>query len=179
MEELGNFITSPLQVGFDPNNTEANNFAPTQSGDLEIPDELKWIIDFNEAVEKGMGFRITLNADTRDGLDRLLVVGLRLSADETNHGGQKLLSELWDHHYYSTKGLSILPQGTPTNNSEKESVRQPGIDDPAYTFDRYFKLKPAFTSSSDWQQKQDGEVLAEWLGMDPAFYQKVAPCRRT
>ena len=88
MEELGNFITSPLQVGFDPNNTEANNFAPTVTGDLEIPDELKWIIDFDEAVEKGMGFRINLNAETRDGLDRLLVVGLRLSADETNKGGK-------------------------------------------------------------------------------------------
>src|SRR4030095_1189538 len=127
IEELGKFIPSPLQVGFDPNNSEDNNFKQTDSGDLETPEELKWIIDFNKAVENGMGFKVNLNESTKNGVDRLFVIGVRLSADETDDGGQKLLSELFDHHYSSTKGFSIVRQGTPTNNTEKESAGSSGI----------------------------------------------------
>lgn len=173
IEKLGNPVPSILQVGFDPNNTVENNFRPTASGDLDIPEELKWAIDFDEAVEKGMGFRVDLDETTIGGVDRLFVIGLKLGADETTKGGQKILTELFDHHYYSSKGLSIVPQGTPTNNTDKESVPASGVQDNDLTFDRYFRKKTVFTKSDDWQKKQDGQWLSEWLGLDPGYFQKV------
>ena len=173
INQLGKPIPSPLQVGFDPSADEANNFSPTESGDLNIPNELKWIIDFDEAVAKGMGFRVNLTEATRDGVDRLLCLGVRLSADETETGGQQLLSELFEHHFYSDKGFSIVPQGTPTNNTEEKRSAFTDVDNPNETFDLYFKQKPAFLSRSDWQDKPDGQWLSEWLGLEESLFQKV------
>ena len=173
IEQLGNLIPSPLQVGFDPNNTEENNFKPTDDGDLNIPKEVQWIIDFDKAVENGMGFRVNLNSKNENGVDRLFVIGLRLSADETTEGGQKLLSELLDHHYYSSKGFSMVQQGTPTNNTEKESAGKSDIDDTDATFKYYFKKQSPFKHSADWQTRQDGQWLSEWLGINEDFLKKI------
>jgi hypothetical protein len=173
MEALGKPVPDPLIVGFDPNADKEKNFSPTESGDLNIPDELKWIIDFDEAVEKGMGFRITLNETTIKGLDRLFCLGVRLGADETETGGRQLVSELFEHHFYSDKGFSLVPQGTPTNNTEEKRSGFTNVDDPNETFDLYFKHKPAFVSKSDWQDKPDGQWISEWLGLDEGLFQKV------
>lgn len=173
LEQLGNYIPTPLQVGFDPNAGKEHNFSPTESGDLEIPEELKWIIDFEDAVKKGMGFKVNLSRIMLSGFDRLFVLGVRLSADETAEGGSKEVSELLHNHYYSQKGFGIVPQGTPTNNTEKERAAFSDLDDPEATFDLYFKQKPAYTPSADWQQKRDGQWLGEWLGLNDSFFQKV------
>jgi len=173
IEEIGKLIPSPLQVGFDPNNTEANNFKPTDEGDLNIPKEVQWIVDFNKAVENGMGFRVNLTSKNENGVDRLFVIGLRLSSDETTEGGQKLLSELFDHHYYSSKGFSMIRQGTPTNNTEKESAGKQDIEDTDATFNYYFKKQSSFKHSPDWQSRQDGQWLSEWLGINEDFFKKI------
>src|SRR6185503_3769699 len=173
IEQAGNFIPSPLPVGFNPSSTEENNFMPTDEGDLTIPEEVKWIIDFEKAEECGMGFKVDLSPETVNGVDRLFVIGIRLSADETQDGGQKQLSELFDHHYYSSKGLSLIRQGTPTNNTEKESAGNSGIDDVDSTFNFYFKQQFPFSHSADWQSKQDGQWLAEWLGLPEEVFKKV------
>jgi hypothetical protein len=173
IEELGNFIPSPLPVGFNPSSSEDNNFKPTDEGDLEIPEDVKWIVDFDKAVECGMGFRVNLSPAAVNGVDRLLVIGIRLSADESKNGGQKLLSELFNHHYYSSKGLSMIRQGTPTNNTAQERAGSSGIDDVDTTFSYYFKQQFPFTHSANWQTKQDGQWLAEWLGLSEEVFSKV------
>jgi hypothetical protein len=173
IEELGRSVPSPLQVGFDPNAAAADNFSLTESGDLNIPPELRWIVDFDEAVAKGMGFRINLNENTMNGVDRLLCLGVRLSADESEEGGQQLVNELFAHHFYSDKGLSIVPQGTPTNNTAEERAGFMDVDDLAETFARYFKSEPAFTTEGDWQDKRDGQWLCEWLGLDDDLFKKL------
>ena len=155
------------------NNTEENNFKPTDEGDLNIPKEVHWIIDFDKAVENGMGFRVNLTPKNENGVDRLFVIGLRLSADEKITGGQKLLTDLFDHHYYSSKGFSLIRQGTPTNNTEKESAGKSDLDDTEATFKYYFKKKSPFKHSSDWQTRQDGQWLSEWLGINEDFFKKV------
>ena len=49
------------------------------------PDELKWMIDFERAVAVGMGIAVDLTpAQARAGFDRLLVLGLELSASDTD-----------------------------------------------------------------------------------------------
>jgi hypothetical protein len=173
INELGRLIPSPLQVGFDPSADAAHNFSPTDSGDLNIPDELKWIVDFDQAVKKGMGFRVNLTEATKNGVDRLLCLGVRLGADETEKGGQQLVSELFEHHFYSDKGFSLVPQGTPTNNTEEKRSGFTDVDNPGETFDLYFKHKSAFGPQSDWQDKPDGQWLSEWLGLEGSLFQKM------
>jgi hypothetical protein len=172
IEELGKPITDPLCVGIDPGDEE-HNFSPTESGDLEMPDEVRWIADFDDAVAKGMGFRVTLTEANRSGVDRLLCLGVRLSADETESGGQRQVTELFDHHFYSAKGFAVVPQGTPTNNTEEQRSAFSDVDDPDETFDQYFKHADAFDSRSDWHDKADGQWLSEWLGLDESAFQKV------
>ena len=66
--------------------------------------------DFDDAVDKGMGFKVDLEADQfRRGFDRLFVLGVRISTDieESTREIETLIS----HHQSSRKGFSILPPG--------------------------------------------------------------------
>ncbi|MBP1692107.1 MAG: hypothetical protein H6Q32_1459, partial [Bacteroidetes bacterium] len=112
----GEPITSPLVVGPDPSAAEGEEL-DASGEDLKVGDAFKWMVDFDDAVARGMGFRINLNeAQAQRGFDRLCVLGVRMSADPAK--GQELLEQLFSHHQSSRKGLSILRQGTPTNNTE-------------------------------------------------------------
>ncbi len=173
LEQLGAIIPPNLQVGMDPNAPEGERFVPNEAGDLEIPGELEWIINFDKAVENGMGFRVNLSQETLEGFDRLMVLGVRLSADESETGGQGLVQELLTHHFFSTKGLSVIPQGTPTNSTEANSAGASYLDDADSTFDLFLKGKPAFEPTTDWQKKRDGQWLAEHLGLPYDLFQKL------
>ena len=82
-----------------------------------FPEQLAWIADFEKAEAIGMAIRVELSeAQRAAGFDRVLVVGLRVSADEKV--GQTELETLLRHHAFSRSGLSLLPQGTPTNNTD-------------------------------------------------------------
>src|SRR5262249_43250061 len=118
LEALSNVVTLPLIVGPDPSVDPAID--PTaalhpEDGKLFVPDELRWLVDFERAVEVGMGMRIDLTAEqARVGFDRLLVLGLQLSENE--EGGQAGLADLLQHHQFGRSGLALLRQGTPTHN---------------------------------------------------------------
>ena len=47
-----------------PTATGADQLTPTADGDLTIPDDLRWIADFDRAVEVGMGLKVPLTAAT-------------------------------------------------------------------------------------------------------------------
>ena len=78
---FGNAIPYPLFTSPDPSDAGAQ-FKPNDEGDLEFGDSIKWVADFDKAVQSGMGFRINLGPDELDGFTRLLVVGVKLGADE-------------------------------------------------------------------------------------------------
>ncbi|MCZ0984916.1 hypothetical protein O1M54_02845 [Streptomyces diastatochromogenes] len=66
------------ELAVSPDPGERNQLRLDEStGVLNVPDELLWLVDFDEAVRIGMGLRIPLDERTRDGLDRLVVLGLR------------------------------------------------------------------------------------------------------
>ncbi len=73
---------------------------------------LRWMADFDQAVQVGMGMRIPLTAETAAGFSELIVVGVRERADDS----PALASLLTAHRY--TEGLDFVPQGSPTNNTE-------------------------------------------------------------
>jgi hypothetical protein len=168
---FGNTIPHPLFTSPDPSIDAEKQFQPTAQGDLEFADAIKWVADFDRAVSIGLGFRIDLTGDERDGFERLLVLGVKLGSDAST--GKKQLEELFDHHYFSKKGFSLLPQGTPTNNTGSSDSGYTGRNDPNQTFDLYFKQKQAFKEVTDVHIKRDGQWIAEWLGLDYATFQKV------
>ena len=80
---------------------------------MGIDQDMKWMVDYEAAEEVGMAVRAKLSQqEAAAGLDFLLVVGIKDSPDANS-----LLAELLNAHHY-TDGLSFIPQGTPSNNTQ-------------------------------------------------------------
>ncbi|HMA17109.1 MAG TPA: hypothetical protein VKS03_01590, partial [Thermoanaerobaculia bacterium] len=166
----GNPIPASLAVGPDPSAPDAEQLRQ-ENGELVIPDALRWMTDFDKAVRVGMGFRVELDEiQAARGFDRVLVVGLRLSGDESD--GQKILSTLIEHHHFSGSGFSLVPQGTPTNNTEGAGAGYDRSDDSDASFDD-LAAGDLFTETSSWRDKRDGQWLGEYLGIDPTILKTV------
>ena len=105
---VGNAIPDKLTVGPSPDND-----GPPQTGDVLqlIDDEMRWLVDFDSAVQNGMALRVTLPAVAVNGLSRLIVVGVKGSMDPDKSGAA--LTTLMEGHHY-TRGMSFLMRGTPT-----------------------------------------------------------------
>jgi hypothetical protein len=170
IERLGEPVPSPLIVGPDPLAPPAEQLHQ-QDGDLVLPEELRWMADFERAVADGLGFKVDLTPEqTRRGFDRLAVLGVRLCED--GRQGRAALETLLDHHHHGRSGLSLVPQGTPTNNTEGAGSGFTRDADADATFDE--RRQPAlFAIEADSRLKRDGQWLAELLGIDPAVLAHV------
>ncbi|QUL38163.1 hypothetical protein [Erythrobacter sp. JK5] len=163
--EIGKVIPSTVTLGFDPSAPDAEQVEQVD-GVLKLPEAMQWIFDFDKAVEMGLGFRIALSDRERiAGFDRLLVCGVSLRDDEDESSAA--LETLLLHHHFSGSGVSLLPQGTPTNNSDKPSGYS-DRDEVEEAFDRMFGGNPPDLDRADVLDKLDGQWFAEWLGIDPA-----------
>lgn len=174
IEALGNAVTLPLYTGPDPTidpKTNPNAAIHPNGSDLFVPAELQWMVDFDAAVAAGMGIAIDLTPEQASaGFDRLLVIGLQLSV--TGDQGPAALQELLAHHKNGRSGLELIAQGTPAHNSTGQDSGYTSVEDPQASWsDR--KNAPLFTVTSDSNQKRDGQWLAEYLGIDPAFVATV------
>lgn len=175
--QVGNLVPPSLMLGPDPAAAEGEDLrlatvedaaadTSIQEGDLIFAEHLRWMFDFDEAVARGMGFRINLTLEQAErGFDRVFVVGIKLSADKST--GKTLLEELFAQHQHSRKGLSIVRQGTPTNNTEDDPSGYSWRHDPDESFDVYFGDALEQPDPVDWYNKSDGRWLAELLGLDP------------
>jgi hypothetical protein len=167
---LSNPVPPELIAGPDPQAPEADRLQHDADGNLLVPEEMKWMTDFETALTNGMGFRIGLtNEQALRGFDRIVVLGLRFNA--TSEEAQADLEELLTHHRFGRHGVSLVPQGTPTNNTEDSSSGFDRRDDADQSFDDLEK-ESLFTTSSDWRDKSDGQWFAEYLGIDPVTVQK-------
>jgi hypothetical protein len=169
-EVVGNPIPDPLVLGFDPNSDELDY--DFENGKYETPQEIRWMTDFDEAVKVGMAMRVELNGNEHvEGFDRVLVLGVKYSSNETE--GKALLEELMDNHHYTDGGLSILPQGTPTNNTEdgRSGYTIFGPDEKEiFLVEQGPEL---FSIETDDRIKTDGQHLAEALGLDYSVFQHI------
>ncbi|MFC0111964.1 hypothetical protein [Kibdelosporangium aridum] len=162
--EPGNPVRPDLAVSPDPSEAEENQLKINEDdGSLRMPPKLLWLTNFGEAVEAGMGIKIPLEPQFAEKLDRLVVLGLREQAapqDSANALGKLLTDQL-----RSPAGFSLLPQGTPTNNTE----HAPAGQDPQAEAEAGLATAAGFTAAAeDWTSKTDGEWFAELLGLDPA-----------
>lgn len=162
IDVLGEMIATPLQVGPDPSGPPQ---LKPDGDDLEVADELRWMVDFDRAVKDGLGFRVALTPDlAATGAERVTVVGLRLAEDAKR--GAERLSELLAHHRDGRSGLELIPQGTPTNNTEADGAGFTRGEDA----DATFELLTARNLPDDAPDDRfDGAWLASWLGLDPAL----------
>ncbi|MFI0482547.1 hypothetical protein [Actinomadura sp. 9N215] len=160
----GGPVRPELAVSPDPGETKANQLRINETtGALTVPPALRWLTDFTEAVNAGMGIRIPLEAAFRNGVDRLVVLGLREQA--TPEQSATALGGLLTRQLRSPSGFSLLPQGTPTNNTEQAPAGQ----DARAEAEAGLATAAGFAATAtDWTTKTDGEWFAELLGLDPA-----------
>ena len=171
---LGNVVASPLYVGPDPSadpKVDPGSTIHPSGNDLVIPEPLQWMVDIDQAVAAGMGLAIDLSPQqARSGFDRLLVLGLQLSANAQE--GQATLETLLQHHATGRSGLSIVPQGTPTHNSSGSGTGYTAFDSADQSFDDR-RQRPLFTPTPNTRERRDGQWLAEALGVAPSVMEGI------
>lgn len=105
-----------------------DELAPAADVDeLDMP-ELRWLTDLDSALDAGMAIRITVDARTAAGLDRLVVVGVRADAGPTSLAGE--LERLLDAHAHTT-GAEIAAAGRATNDAAGPPPAPPPPAQPA------------------------------------------------
>ena len=159
----GKVIPDIVPVGPDP---EADVIENPES--LAIDAGMKWMVDFDEAERLGMAVRIPLPAvfATSRKVDRLIVFGVKKSLDPASAASR--LAELFDAHAY-THGLSLLPQGTPTNNTG-DAASGFTTDDPGH--EASFRLvlgDPQFKADDG----SDGDELRKALGLPANTFTRI------
>jgi hypothetical protein len=175
VELLGGMVKHPLPVGPDPLAEATEQFSST-SGDLIVPPQLEWMTDFEAALVAGMAFRINLSPRQAElGFDRLYVLGVRLMADHEQ--GRKELETLIRHQAQSQSGFALIPQGTPTNNSEEGSSGWGRVQEADELFEVALLAQtgqPQFDAeATSPYDKRDGLALAEALGIDATVLQDI------
>jgi hypothetical protein len=122
----------PMAPTLSPKGVEANH--PTTGKRLSAPEGflhgqgLLWTVDFGEAERVGMALRIPVE-NVPDPVGALLVLGARAERDILAEGDA--FDALLAAHWY-TQGLDLMPQGTPTNNTDAGrsgmSLSDPDVD---------------------------------------------------
>ncbi|MEV6156883.1 hypothetical protein AB0L53_41720 [Nonomuraea sp. NPDC052129] len=158
----GATVPATLAVSPDPGSGDQIS-VNEQTGVLHVPDALRWLVDFDRAVAVGMGVRIPLTDEIRGGVERLVVLGLREQAAPTKTAAD--LTELIKRHLRGPDGFALLPQGTPTNNSEVRPAGQDEEDEAAAALRSSSGIAAA--AAPDWTTRTDGRQLTDLLGIDP------------
>jgi hypothetical protein len=153
---VGSPIADTLAVGPDPNGPGAS----TDEG-------MRWIADFDSAVQAGMGCRIPLTPAQMQGFSRLVVLGLRSDLDPTQ-AAARFGTLLQAHHY--TDGMELLPHGAPTNNTQDVSSALSSRD-PNFTTLFAIEQGPPLCPA---RATADGDRLARALGVDPGLLAHVS-----
>jgi hypothetical protein len=182
-EQFGSPIPSPLQIAPDPGASGTEQLQLGPNGELVVPEAMKWVTDFPAAVTVGMGFEIDLDKAAAssgipgvatEGLSRLLVVGVRLASNATESATQ--FETLLVHHKDGRAGISILPQGTPTNNTDDGGAAFSRGEDADASFDRVWGTAAQAETELEavsWAKQSDGRRLANAFGLAPALFDEV------
>jgi hypothetical protein len=174
VQALGNPIPSPLVVGPDPRAAAADRLR-REGDDVAVGAAMRWMVDFDEAVRVGMGFRVDLTpAQYAAGFDRLLVLGVRLSADAD--AGRRELEQLLSHHHHSRRGLGLLRQGTPTSNTDEGGSGYTSTADADASYElarRATGGTPPPAPPADGLDARDGQWLAHLLGVERSVLERL------
>jgi hypothetical protein len=159
-----NPVRDGLAVGIDPLLDEDDQIKKDAHKDLQFNEDLSWMIDFEKAVEVGMGMKIDLSTpEASAGFDKIFVMGLRFS---TNAGNSAVvLEKLIEEHFHSEQGFELIKQGTPTNNTEESPSGHSSDGDADASYARLFRDSEAFAETDVHWLQSDGQRLAESLNL--------------
>lgn len=167
---IGQPVPSPLYTGPDPSLPDEEKLQKKE-GKLQFDKGMRWMVDFDEAIRIGMGFRIRLTPEqAKRGFDKIVVLGVRMSANPDE--GAEILGSLITDHSNSRKGFEMLAQGTVTNNTDNDESGFLSSDDPDQSFDE-LKKEFNFEHKDIQYEKSDGQLFAEYLGLHPNIIQKI------
>lgn len=159
-----------LPVGLDPTSKDGDITKDDEG--IHLNKELRWMVDFHEAVSAGMATKINLSSrDAESGFDKLFVIGLRSSSNP-----QSSLLEMEDlitKHATSQEGFEFILQGTPTNNTEESASGYSQTEDADESFNRVFKGTDNFSSARVNENKSDAQRFAEALGINHNIVQGI------
>jgi len=183
-------IPDDLRLGPDPEALEAE-LVRDPNGRLAADPKLKWMIDFQTAVDTGMALVLEVPAELQEkGFHRLVAFGVKLSMDAETSA--KALEELLGEHRF-TGGVDLLRNGSPTNNNEDlpsgftsdhsadEALVAVEVDDlaPVATIDHGHKgdaqrlseaLGISFETVADWPSAPEAADIADALAMNRALW---------
>ena len=160
-------IRKPLYVGpaLGPNGQPPNVVADPSG--LKLDPEMRWLVDFDEAIAAGMAVEIAISADEAQlGFDRLIVVGLRRSSAQS--GGEELARIIAGHHF--SQGFAFVPQGTQTNNMGGARAGYVSADTGYQSFQTE-RLGPLV--------QRDGAVAAAFLGVPGELFEHIEASDRS
>jgi hypothetical protein len=158
-EQIGATIADTVFLGPDP--FMAEEAFKKEGDDIKFHEDIEWLQNFDKAVALGLGLKISLTPPllgANNVIERITVLGIMHSADATK--SSQIVENLFENHHYSNNGLSLLAQGTPTNNTEK--------DDSGYTKNEdtltkgYYEGNPILAVDSN----KDIANLANILGIN-------------
>lgn len=155
---FGARVADTIQLGFDPNAPPP----PVTDAGPALPDAMRWLVDPAVAENAGLLIRLPLPAGTNR-VDRLIVLGVLGSADAATSAA-RLVNLFVGHHH--SNGLSLLPIGTASNNTEAERSGFSSPDDPAVSFG-VERRTPAPAEGTD------GALLAHALGIPAATFRGI------
>ena len=176
-EVLGAPIPDRIVMAPDPKGLDSK-IERDEAGNLIFMGDMVWMKDFDEAVNKGLAKRINLRTPMdQTFIHRLVVVGLNLVDDPQK--SSQLLEKLFENHHFASRGLSFLPHGTPTNNTEGVTSDYIGELTPEESFNLEMK-SPLFIPKQNvpFYDKTEGQRTAEALGIDPSVFQHIRHAER-
>jgi hypothetical protein len=156
-------IPEPIDLTANPS-ADDQTLVPVVNGvNFNVPSNILWTVQYQEAFNNGMAIDIgNLSADeVQGGFDRIVVVGVKTSMDPLS--ASQMLSRLFDAHHY-TRGLDLVPLGTPTNNVPGQPTPFTMKDPPAERSFQIERLGPDF--SNEGAGSFDFGVLSEMFGFD-------------
>lgn len=162
-------VRDGLAVGIDPLLDEDDQIKKDANKDLQFNEDLSWMIDFETAVDVGMGMKIDLSPqEAIAGFDKIFVMGLRFSSDQ--NASAAVLEKLIEEHFHSEQGFELIRQGTPTNNTEESPSGYSSDRDADASYARLFRDSEAFTETDVHWLQPDGQRLAESLNLTPGLF---------
>lgn len=171
-EETGRPVADKIAMSPDPKGIDSK-VERDADGNLNFLGDMSWMKNFDEAEQLGLAKRIAFDTPLANiRIDRLVVLGLNFVDDKT--GGTTLLEKLFDNHRFAARGMSFLPQGTPTNNTDSATSDYVGDLSAEESYDIEMKA-PLFqpVPNAPFYEKSDGQRTAEALGISPSVFQHI------
>ena len=128
--------------------------ATRQAETLTVAPGSEWLVDYDRAVEVGMGITVTLGGGNAP-IERVIALGTRASLGPAAAADE--LEDLLTGHRFGA-GLGLLAQGTPTNNTD--AARSPFR---ARSEPQAPPLAPPVPEAGS-----DASAASAWLGIDGA-----------